>query len=139
MVLTHLLQQRLELALSLAGRRHAARLMVRVHRTSAADDPYKACIVEVEGPNQAAMVVTAKQEAAKFLREPFRSLVADGMGSARVVAYERFVQHLGVPARPIRWAMTVTIKLDPQIVKERREHARLLQAGEHPHGSEDGE
>lgn len=105
---------------------------------SAEDDPAKACEVLVFGPNHTAMVIAAKREAARFLKEPFVNLVATHAGMATVAAHERFIPHLGVEARPVLWRMSVTVRLDPQIVKARREEIRAAR-GESPAPDEDEE
>jgi hypothetical protein len=107
-----------------------------IRQTSSRDDPYKSCVVSVQGPNHPAMINEAKREATRFLKEPFVNLVASDAGNAQVVAVERYVPHLGVKPRPVAWSMTVTVKLDPEIVKERRQRIRELQSGAHPEDPE---
>ena len=107
-------------------------MIQRVWPTSPDDDPYKACAVEVTGTNRTEMIIEAKREAAWFLHEPFADLRASDSGNAQVRAYERFVPHEGVRRQPISWSMTVSVKLNPEIVKARREALRDRDAGEHP-------
>lgn len=109
------------------------------HQISALDDPAKACEVAVSGPNHAVMVIEAKREAARCLKEPFANLRVSHTSTATVAAYERWTPHLGVQPRPTSWRMTVTVRLAAEIVKARREHARGLTDGEHPQALEDEE
>jgi hypothetical protein len=108
------------------------------HHLSSPDDPAKACVVQITGPNYVAMVMAAKKEAARFLKEPFANLVATPNGTANVDAVERYTAHLGVEPRPIRWRMSVTVRLAPEIVKARRERIRAAR-GESPETPEDEE
>lgn len=108
-----------------------------VRGLSPRDDPAKSCAVEVSGANQMVMLIEAKKLAARFLRESFDDLVVDNVGTASVTAYNRFVPHMGVAAEPIRWRTSMTVRLKPEIVRARREHARKLADAEFANPQED--
>jgi hypothetical protein len=113
-------------------------MIPRVQGTSRPDDPAKSCVVDVEGSNHMQMLIAAKKTAAKFLSEPFDNLVARAASTASPTAYSRFQSHLGQDRTPIRWKMTVTINLDPEIVKARREAVRQKAQAALPLRPEDG-
>lgn len=83
-------------------------------------DPHRTCTVHVEGVNAAHLVDAAIKMAAMFLNESAENLFASHVGSATVLQRSKFRPHLGVQGHPIRWQATITVKLDPDLVRDRR-------------------
>lgn len=87
------------------------------------EDPFKSCLMQVTGATVDGMMEHAKMRAASFLREDIDDLVAEAAGMPEVAEYQRFVRHAGEEKRPLRWQMSVVVRLHPDIVKARREAA----------------
>lgn len=87
-------------------------------------DPYRSCQLDVEGPEAGQLVEQAVRRAAVFLTEAESDLYAAHVGMAHPVARSKYRPHLGVEAPVTRWRATITVRLLPQVVAERRETAK---------------
>jgi hypothetical protein len=87
------------------------------------DDPYRSCTITVEGDVASQLVDLAIDRAVIFLGEPRGNLYAAHVGNATPVKHSPYRQHLGVSPLITRWQATITVRLLPEIVRERRERA----------------
>jgi hypothetical protein len=83
-------------------------------------DPYRSCIIDVEGPRADLLVDEAIRQAAVFLRELPADLYAANVGQAMATQRSKYRRHLGEQGAAIRWRATITVRLRPEIVKQRR-------------------
>jgi hypothetical protein len=87
-------------------------------------DPYRSCQLDVEGPDAGKLTEQAIRQAAVFLVESEADLYAAHVGMAHPVARSKYRPHLGVEGAITRWRATITVRLLPHIVEERRKTAK---------------
>lgn len=87
------------------------------------DDPYRQIVLDVEGPRADELPDDAVRQAALFLRENISDLYAAEVGRIVVAERSQFRRHLGEQGAVLRWKCSVTVRLRPEIVRERRDRA----------------
>lgn len=88
-------------------------------------DPYRSCQLDVEGPDAGKLTEEAVRLAAVFLVESREDLYAAHVGMAYPAARSKYRPHLGVEAPITRWRATITVRLLPRVVDERRAAAKI--------------
>lgn len=87
------------------------------------EDPSRSCIFRVRAPTEAALTTQAIAMAARFLGEPSCNLFVSHVGSAQPTRYCDYRPHLGVPRKVLEWEASLTVRLLPEVVEERRKAA----------------
>lgn len=84
-------------------------------------DPARSCRISVTAPTIQELQLGAILTAAGFLGEDPDNLWVSYTSEAEVARHSRFRRHLAEVERPISWRATCTVKLKPEVLREREE------------------